>query len=51
MMHTKEARVKGLCKDHIVKLAPVGCSGAMKIATKMGKWRGLQQRIKSITHL
>ncbi len=32
MMHTKEARVKGLCKDHIVKLGPVVDSGAMKIA-------------------
>ncbi len=33
MMHTKEARVKGLCEDHIVKLEPVVYSGAMKIAT------------------
>ncbi len=36
MMNTKEVRVKGLCKDHIVKLGPVVDSGAMKIAAIQG---------------
>ncbi len=55
MMYTEEDRVEGLCKDRIVKLAPVVYSGAMKIATNQGhyntnrdpKWRGLQQRDNS----
>ncbi len=36
MMHTTEARVKGLCKDHIVNLEPVVYSGAMEIAANQG---------------
>ncbi len=36
MMHTTEARVKGLCKDHIVKLEPVVYNGAMEIAANQG---------------
>ncbi len=31
-MHTTKARVKGLYKDHIVKLGPIVYSGAMEIA-------------------
>ncbi len=36
MMHTKEATMNGLCKDHIVKLWLVVYSEAMKIATSQG---------------
>ncbi len=36
MMHTTEARVKGLCKDHIVTLRPVVYSRAMEIAVNQG---------------
>ncbi len=32
MMHTTEARMKGLCKDHITKHEPVVYSGAMEIS-------------------
>ncbi len=35
-MHTTEARVKGMCKDHIVKLEPVVYSGAMEISANQG---------------
>ncbi len=38
MMHTKEARVKGLCKDHMVKLWLVVYSGEMKIAANQGHY-------------
>ncbi len=31
MMHTTEARMKGLCKDHIVKLEPMVYIEAMDI--------------------
>ncbi len=36
MMGTTEARVKGLCKDHIVKLEPMIYSRAMEIAANQG---------------
>ncbi len=36
MMHTTEARVKGLWKDHIVKLEAVVYSGAMEISANQG---------------
>ncbi len=36
MMHTTEARVKGLCKDNIVKLDPMVYSGAMEISANQG---------------
>ncbi len=36
MMYTTEARVKGLWKDHIVKLEPVVYSGAMEIFANQG---------------
>ncbi len=36
MMHTTEARVKGLCKDHIAKMEPVVYSGAMEISANQG---------------
>ncbi len=36
MMHTTEARVKGLRKDHIVKLEQVVYSEAMEIAANQG---------------
>ncbi len=36
MMHTTEARVKGLYKDHIVKLDPVVYSGTMETAANQG---------------
>ncbi len=36
MMHTQHARVKGLHKDHIVKLGKVVCGGAMKITATQG---------------
>ncbi len=38
MMHTKCARVKGLCKDHIVKVGPGVYNGAMKIAANQGHY-------------
>ncbi len=36
MMHTTEARVKGLCNNHIVKLAPMVYSGAIETAANQG---------------
>ncbi len=36
MMHTIDARVKGLCNDHIVKMVPVVYSGAMEKAPNQG---------------
>ncbi len=36
MMHTTEARVNRLSKDHIVKLEPVVYSGAMEISANQG---------------
>ncbi len=36
MMHTTEARVKGLYKDHMVTLEPVVYSGAMEISANQG---------------
>ncbi len=48
MMHITEARVKGLCKDHKVKLEPVVYSGVMEISAnkrtytiQIGKWGAL----------
>ncbi len=38
MMNTKEDRVKGLCKDNIVKMRPVVYSGAMTIAADQGHY-------------
>ncbi len=35
-MHTTDARVKWLCKDHIVKLEPAVYSGAMERAANQG---------------
>ncbi len=44
MMHTTEARVKMLCKDHILKLEPVVYSWAMEISTNEGH---IQQKLGS----
>ncbi len=40
MVHIKDARVKGLCKDHIVKLklGPVVYTEAMKIVANQGHY-------------
>ncbi len=46
MMHTTEARVKGLYKDHIVKLEPVVYSGAMEISANQGHISGLVSSVK-----
>ncbi len=53
MMHAKENRVKGLCKDQIAK-NKAGANSLLwdnrnscksrTYATQIGKWRGLQQR-------
>ncbi len=37
MMHTKEARVKGLSKYHVVKLGTVRYNGVMTIAANQGR--------------
>ncbi len=36
--YTKEVRVNGLCKDHIIKLGTVVYSGATKIAANQGHY-------------
>ncbi len=43
-MYTIEARVKGLVKDHIVKLEPVVYSGAMEVAANQGH---IQHKLES----
>ncbi len=38
MIHSKDARVKMLCKDHIVKLGSVVYNREMKIAANLGHY-------------